>query len=1183
MCDVGYAGARDFRSGDYTQGNCTDCMTFRNHPGATTTRRHFPGTVDITSGTVFAVPAKPLIRIVCFINNLTYLQRKITRVDSPPYCADTSRLDSENCTAKIVRYAYASGILLLVAMQKNIKSAVAWKVVNYRIVSNHRIDCITHRRRRLASAKTYFADPIAFFALWLFIAVPAHADTFPATADSYTGSNAATSNFGSESVVRVQNWASITGFAKFDLSTSSGSPVDLAILEISANDVKKSGVIEVYAVLGNWTEAGITHATRPSLAAVPVAAFLVSGSDTGQTIPVDITPLVNQWLANPSTNFGLALVPTDVNLWANSRESGQGMRIVTTALVATPKPANRFPQNGELNISSNPTLDLSCTSALLVDAQYQVSTQSNFSTVVYDSGAIADDICSHRAEANLNDLTAYFWRGRQRLENGTWSAWSTPTGFTVADMTGIAENLFQDGQLAYTGTRDADIRGSGSNPQNVIRNWNQGAQDVIRTGRRPSGSSTDEIYRLLLEFDLSALASSSAVINAWIELTGWRHDDAAHNQEVSIVNSAYRLLKPWGEGNGIVEAPLTGETSWLYTENPVLWSSPGASLASDTAANADRRATPVITSRPRNLEGLKSVWTSREFLNLVRFWIDNPGDNDGLLFKANDESLRFIMNFASREHADPSFRPKLIIESSEMASVPANTAPQVNAGADFAAATNTLVALNGAATDDGLPSPPGNLAIMWSKLNGPGIVTFTNNANPLSQASFAVAGSYTLQLRADDGALQASDQVIVTVTQSSGQSLDTQADSYTRSNTASVNYGADTVLRVQNWGNMTGFIRFDLSSFAPGSSVSAATLRIGVFDVKLAGTVNIHKVLGNWSEFALTENNKPALGPIAASFFTSASDEGQNIEIDVTALFNQLLASPVNNFGIALAPADVNAWFDSREGGTPAEIIVESGGPPTNTAPQVNAGNDRTVTLAAGANLLGNVNDDGLPNPPGATTLAWTKVSGPGTVTFGSPNSLASTASFSQAGSYVLRLTANDSALSGNDTLTVTVTTAPTQMTFSAVQDSYTKSSTATTNYGTDTVVRSQTWSNITGFARFNLSSLAGSTVSSATLRMTVDDVKKNGNVTVHKVLGSWGELTLTENNKPALGPPLATLPVSTSMTDGQIIQVNITGLVNALLASPASDFGLALVPGDVNLWIDSRESGAPATIDIIP
>jgi hypothetical protein len=50
-------------------------------------------------------------------------------------------------------------------------------------------------------------------------------------------------------------------------------------------------------------------------------------------------------------------------------------------------------------------------------------------------------------------------------------------------------------------------------------------------------------------------------------------------------------------------------------------------------------------------------------------------------------------------------------------------------------------------------------------------------------------------------------------------------------------------------------------------------------------------------------------------------------------------------------------------------------------------------------------------------------------------------------------------------------------------------------------------------------------------------------------------------------------------MTDGQVIQVNITSLVNALLASPASDFGLALVPGDVNLWIDSREGGTPMQI----
>ena len=51
-------------------------------------------------------------------------------------------------------------------------------------------------------------------------------------------------------------------------------------------------------------------------------------------------------------------------------------------------------------------------------------------------------------------------------------------------------------------------------------------------------------------------------------------------------------------------------------------------------------------------------------------------------------------------------------------------------------------------------------------------------------------------------------------------------------------------------------------------------------------------------------------------------------------------------------------------------------------------------------------------------------VSGPGTVTFASASALSTTASFSAAGSYTLRLTASDSALSSSDDVVVTVTAA---------------------------------------------------------------------------------------------------------------------------------------------------------------
>jgi hypothetical protein len=95
--------------------------------------------------------------------------------------------------------------------------------------------------------------------------------------------------------------------------------------------------------------------------------------------------------------------------------------------------------------------------------------------------------------------------------------------------------------------------------------------------------------------------------------------------------------------------------------------------------------------------------------------------------------------------------------------------------------------------------------------------------------------------------------------------------------------------------------------------------------------------------------------------------------------------------------------------------------PPVNQPPTVFAGSNQTITLPSVANLSGVVGDDGLPNPPGAVSTTWTKVSGPGTVTFANAASIATTASFSKAGSYVLRLTANDGALQSSDELTVTV------------------------------------------------------------------------------------------------------------------------------------------------------------------
>jgi hypothetical protein len=89
-----------------------------------------------------------------------------------------------------------------------------------------------------------------------------------------------------------------------------------------------------------------------------------------------------------------------------------------------------------------------------------------------------------------------------------------------------------------------------------------------------------------------------------------------------------------------------------------------------------------------------------------------------------------------------------------------------------------------------------------------------------------------------------------------------------------------------------------------------------------------------------------------------------------------------------------------------------------NRPPTVNAGNDQTVE--GGAVLDATITDDGLPN--GTVFYQWSKVSGPGTVTFGNPATDDTTAVFSATGTYVLRLTVFDGLLVDMDEVQITVT-----------------------------------------------------------------------------------------------------------------------------------------------------------------
>lgn len=124
-----------------------------------------------------------------------------------------------------------------------------------------------------------------------------------------------------------------------------------------------------------------------------------------------------------------------------------------------------------------------------------------------------------------------------------------------------------------------------------------------------------------------------------------------------------------------------------------------------------------------------------------------------------------------------------------------------------------------------------------------------------------------------------------------------------------------------------------------------------------------------------------------------------------------------------LVPADYDPPLASGEASPPAPLeanalakalTTRSQG---NQAPTVSAGADAAVVLPAAAQLNGTASDDGLPG--GNMPVLWSQVNGPGTATFANSAALSTTVSFSQAGYYLLRLTATDGQLFASATVSV--------------------------------------------------------------------------------------------------------------------------------------------------------------------
>ncbi len=372
-----------------------------------------------------------------------------------------------------------------------------------------------------------------------------------------------------------------------------------------------------------------------------------------------------------------------------------------------------------------------------------------------------------------------------------------------------------------------------------------------------------------------------------------------------------------------------------------------------------------------------------------------------------------------------------------------NAAPTVNAGPDQAINFNQTATLNGTASDpDGVPAGA-PLTYTWSKLTGPGNVTFgTANAQSTS-ATFSASGVYTLRLSVSDSAATGADDIVVTV--NGAPTVNAGLDQLITLPTNSVSL--TPIVTDDGLAPGTGTVTYAWSKIGPGTvtfgnaavATTTATFNTGgVYTLRL--TVS-DGALTSFDEIVITVNAAPVVSAganrtvniaDAIALQGSATDDG--LPTGSVLVYNWTKVSGSGNVAFANPNSATSGVSFSLAGNYVLRLAVSDSAAtttanviytvlPSNFAPVVNAGADQQLaSIAVMATLQGTATDDGQPN--GTLTVAWSKVSGPGTVTFSAPNNLMTSATFSAPGDYILRLTASDSVLTSSDDLVLTVNVA---------------------------------------------------------------------------------------------------------------------------------------------------------------
>ena len=641
------------------------------------------------------------------------------------------------------------------------------------------------------------------------------------------------------------------------------------------------------------------------------------------------------------------------------------------------------------------------------------------------------------------------------------------------DTTGTIAATYQQGVNGYTGTTDVSISSQGGG--NGTTSYT-GTYVRVYNG---TTYSTEDIF----SFTNLGIPVGSTVVNATLTLgaSSWA------NQTIR----GYYVLAPWNGTSG-------GGLGWLNSSTGQAWNTPGA-LGQGTDLVAGKSFVFNATATGGQ------VFNIPLDLAVVQSWIDNPSANQGFLLV--NETVSASFDAYTSDNATIGNRPLLSIDYTTSAPGTLQfSAPTYSVNESGGTATITVTRTGGSA---------GAVGVSYATSNGTATAgsDYTTTSGTLSFADGEVSKTFTIPIT-NDTLVESNETINLTLSSPTGG--------------ASLGSQSTAVLTIQD-NDAPGALQFSGATYSVNETQATATITVTRTGGS-AGAVGVSYATSNGtatagSDYTTTSGTLNFADGEVSKTFTIPITNDTLVESDETV--NLTLSSPTGGASLGsqstavltIISDDVAQPGQLQFSAATYSVNENGGGTATITVTRTNGSNvavgvhyaTSNGTATAGSDYTATSGDlsFGIGEVSKTFTIPITNdtlVESDETVnlTLTSPTGGATLGSQSTA---VLTIVSDDVATPDHDVII-------------SSKAAYVYEANPNTNYGTGTLyVRNySTASDRWTYVNFDITGVTGTTVDSAVVQLR-SKMSTAGSIDV-SVYGvsdsSWGEMTLTWNNKPA-------------------------------------------------------------------